>query len=69
MGMPYETETDMLKTIKLMRELDLDLMNFCTFVPEPMTELYDLCVKEGLLDKNIDWGVTLGLTHHSTKTF
>lgn len=69
MGMPYETETDMLKTIKLMRELDLDLMNFCTFVPEPMTKLYDLCVEEGLLERNIDWGVMLGITHHSTKNF
>jgi len=69
MGIPYETEEDMMKTVGLMQELDVDHINFCTFVPEPMTELYDVCIKEGTLDKNIDWATTLDVGHHSTENY
>lgn len=69
MGLPFETEEDMKKTINLMQELDLDHINFCTFVPEPMTELYSLCVEEGLLEKDIDWATKLDLSHHSTENY
>lgn len=70
MGLPYEKEDDMMKTIGLMRELDdLDHINFCTFVPEPMTELYDLCIREGFIDNDIDWATKLDLSHHSTSNY
>jgi len=64
-GIPHETETDMMETIALMNELDLDHVNLCTFTPEPMTELCDICVKKGLLEENIDWGRRLDFSHHS----
>lgn len=69
MGLPFEKEEDMLSTINLMKELNLDHINFCTFVPEPMTELYRICIEEGLLEKDVDWASKLDVSHHSKENY
>lgn len=68
-GLPYETIEDMRMTIELMKELPLDHVNFCTFTPEPQTGLYDYCIKQGILKKDIDWSVQLDISHHSTENY
>ncbi|MFC1808884.1 B12-binding domain-containing radical SAM protein [Candidatus Omnitrophota bacterium] len=68
-GLPHETAEDMRMTIDLMKELPLDHLNFCTFTPEPLTELYDYCISEGIIEKDVDWSTQLGISHHSTDNF
>lgn len=48
-GLPGETPEMIEETIALNRELAPDDLQFSVFYPYPMTELYDLSVREGML--------------------
>jgi len=54
-GFPWETKTEIDKTILLMKELDPQQAFFSVATPYPGTELYDICKFEGLLPEKIDW--------------
>jgi radical SAM superfamily enzyme YgiQ (UPF0313 family) len=45
-GLPYETEKDVLDTIKLNRLLNPPSIAVTFFTPFMGTELYDVCIKE-----------------------
>ena len=49
LGVPGETADMIEETIALNRELQPADLQFSVFYPYPMTELYDLCVREGYL--------------------
>jgi len=49
LGVPGETAAMIEETIALNRELAPADLQFSVFYPYPMTELYDLCVREGYL--------------------
>jgi radical SAM superfamily enzyme YgiQ (UPF0313 family) len=53
-GFPYERVKDVEDTISLIKELKV-LTNINTVTPYPNTELYDECVKLGLVGANLDW--------------
>ncbi|MCD6520534.1 MAG: radical SAM protein [Anaerolineae bacterium] len=48
-GVPGETPETIQKTIDLNRQLKPDEFQFSVFYPYPMTELYDICVQQGLI--------------------
>lgn len=54
-GFPWETKKEVDKTVLLMKELDPRMAVFSVATPYPGTELYDICVSEGLLLEKIDW--------------
>ncbi len=64
-GLPYEKEEDIRKTISLIREIKPDSLNVSTFFPYPGTEAYAEVVKLGLLPEDFDWSTNLELGHHS----
>jgi radical SAM superfamily enzyme YgiQ (UPF0313 family) len=49
LGVPGETAAMIEETIALNRELEPADLQFSVFYPYPMTELYDLCAREGYL--------------------
>jgi len=49
LGVPGETASMIEETIALNRELEPADLQFSVFYPYPMTELYDLCAREGYL--------------------
>jgi anaerobic magnesium-protoporphyrin IX monomethyl ester cyclase len=49
LGVPGETPAMIEETIALNRELEPADLQFSVFYPYPMTELYDLCAREGYL--------------------
>jgi len=53
-GYPEEEEIDILRTIKLAKELQLSRAAFYNFLPLPGSEIYDTLDKKGELDR-IDW--------------
>lgn len=56
-GFPFETIEDMHVTIDFAKKLDLDWANFYNFQPFPGSELYELCVEDGAIDKfDINYG-------------
>lgn len=46
-GLPYETEEDIIKTIELNRTIRPDRIHLTVFYPYPGTELSEVCRKEG----------------------
>ncbi len=50
LGMPNEELEDVWKTIKLIKEIDPDIVGFTFLAPYPGTDMY-----EDVKDKNIDW--------------
>ncbi|HPP88455.1 MAG TPA: radical SAM protein, partial [bacterium] len=50
-GIPEQTRKDRYDTIKYALDLPIDNTRFNTIVPYPGTELYDIAVKEGRLNK------------------
>jgi radical SAM superfamily enzyme YgiQ (UPF0313 family) len=51
LGVPGETAAMIEETIALNRELEPADLQFSVFYPYPMTELYDLCAREGYLSE------------------
>jgi radical SAM superfamily enzyme YgiQ (UPF0313 family) len=53
LGIPGETAEMIEETLALNRELEPAGMQFSVFYPYPMTELYDMCVREGYLTEEV----------------
>lgn len=64
-GLPYETEIDIRKTIALLKEIKPDKTNMSTFLPYPGTEAYEEVVKQGMLSGDFDWSTNFKYSHHS----
>ena len=50
-GFPFETKQDIIKTFEYSKKLELDWAVYNNFRPFPGTELYDLCVEQGIIKK------------------
>ena len=57
-----ETEESIKKTINFAKELDPDMLMFCAATPLPDTNLYDLAISQGFVDKDYWKDYTLGKT-------
>ena len=68
-GIPYESEEDIRRTIDFMKEIEPDSVNLCTFTPYPGTELYDYAVEKSMFKKTSDYGIYDTIGHHSNKNF
>jgi radical SAM superfamily enzyme YgiQ (UPF0313 family) len=68
-GIPYETEDDIRKTIDFIKEIKPDSINLCTFTPHPGTELYDYVVGKGLFNVDEEFGIYDHISHHSMENF
>lgn len=56
-GFPSETIEDMQMTINFAKKLELDWSTISNLQPFPGSELYEYCLKEGLIDKfNLNYG-------------
>ncbi len=53
-GMPGETREDVMMTIEYAKELQPDDAYFSIATPYPGTELYDVCLREGYVDSDLD---------------
>lgn len=53
-GHPYETWDQIQDSVEYAGNLDVDLVSFHIATPLPKTELYDICVKEGIIKENFD---------------
>jgi anaerobic magnesium-protoporphyrin IX monomethyl ester cyclase len=51
-GLPHETMPEILSGIELCSKLDTRFILVSTFFPTPATELYDVCLRDGLIDKD-----------------
>ena len=60
-GFPFERAQDILDSINLIKELDV-ATNINTFTPYPGSELYDECIRLGLIRGGVDW---LTVSQHS----
>ena len=54
-GLPDETERDMLATIQLIEELPLDFRSISVFTPLPGSNLYYRGIESGSISEKIDW--------------
>lgn len=54
-GLPDDTEQTMWKSFEFMKKLGSANICFSKATPYPGTELYDMCVAEGLLEQGLDW--------------
>lgn len=66
-GFPYETKEEIEQTIKYAFESGLDYAHFFIAQPYKGAELYDICLKEGLIDE-IKRGSDMERTQYDTKT-
>ena len=64
-GIPYETEEDIRKTINFMQELNPGTINLCTFTPYPGTKLHDYVINHNLMDKDPEYKLFNAIGHHS----
>jgi len=55
LGFPFETKEQINQTLDISSKLDLDWRVFSIFQPFPGTDLYDECIKDGFIDKNLDF--------------
>jgi radical SAM superfamily enzyme YgiQ (UPF0313 family) len=51
LGFPFETKSDIEKTIGFAKTSGIDFCQFSFVVPFPGTEIYDICQKQGLFGK------------------
>lgn len=54
LGLPFETRKDIFKTIELNRKCKPYSTSLAIFVPFPGTRLRELCIEEGLIDKDLE---------------
>jgi len=54
-GFPWETKIDIDKTVALMKDINPRIAYLSVATPYPGTELYDICLTEGLIPEKIDW--------------
>jgi radical SAM superfamily enzyme YgiQ (UPF0313 family) len=55
MGLPCETEEDILDTVKLMKEIKPDYCTLSIFTPYPGTEIFEELKQQGLVSEDMDW--------------
>jgi anaerobic magnesium-protoporphyrin IX monomethyl ester cyclase len=55
LGLPSETEADVLATIKLMKEIKPDYCTLSIFTPYPGTEIFDVLRQAGMVSEDMDW--------------
>ena len=55
LGHPGETVESIQDTIQFAIDLDVDTVAFFIAIPYPGTELYDLAIEKGYLQKDVDW--------------
>ena len=53
-GFPWETKKEVDKTVSMMKELDPHIAGFSVATPYPGTELYDICVSQGLIPEKVN---------------
>ena len=53
-GLPYETSENIVEGIELCSKLNSKFFLVSTFFPTPATQLYDVCLKEGYIDENME---------------
>ena len=63
-GFPNETKEDIEDAINLMKKVKPSHPCWSIVTPYPGTELYEICMREGLIQENIDWEK---FHHHSDK--
>lgn len=68
-GFPQETEEDINRTSRFIREIKPDSINLCTFTPHPGTELYDYVIHKGLFQGHADFSIYDRISHHSMENF
>jgi len=51
LGLPGETEKELLQTVRLNRKIKPDWLLYSIFHPFPGTELYEVCLRKGLVKK------------------
>jgi radical SAM superfamily enzyme YgiQ (UPF0313 family) len=64
-GLPGETEEDIMQTIRLNRKVKPGWLLYSVFYPFPGTKLYDTCIREGLIQArhigddyyNAEWSI------------
>ncbi len=54
-GFPWETATQIKRTVAFMKELDPERTHYSIVTPYPKTELHEICASEGIMPQNIDW--------------
>ena len=54
-GFPQENPDDLRQTFDLMKEIKTTRMVFNVFDPMPGSDLFDTCVRMGLIPKNVNW--------------
>lgn len=53
-GFPTETEEEVMDTLRFMKKIKPGWANISIFTPYPGTKLYDMCLKNGIINKNYD---------------
>ncbi len=66
LAVPESTLQDDLDTIKVSREAKITYASYTTTIPMEKTELYDYCVRQGLIDPSIYVGDMSGIAEKST---
>lgn len=54
-GIPDETEDDVMRTMAFMKKLPVDFISLSVFTPLPRSVLFDRCVELGLVSPETDW--------------
>lgn len=55
LGLPFETPAQIMETIKLNAEMDVDYIMHTVFYPYPKTVLYDICAGKGFLTEKVNY--------------
>jgi len=53
-GFPTETEEEVMDTLRFMKKIKPGWANISIFTPYPGTKLYDMCLKNGIIDESYD---------------
>ncbi len=54
-GLPTETESDVVKTIEFMKQIRPDYCTVSIFTPYPGTEIFYDLIRQGIISENMDW--------------
>ena len=65
-GFPTETEREVMDTLSFMKKLKPGWANISIFTPYPGTKLYDMCLKNGIIDSSYDPSLYM---HQRTESF
>lgn len=54
-GFPFETEEDMLETVRLAEDIEAESVKVSVATPLPNTDLFDMAMDEGYFTGNVNW--------------